>query len=66
MKVKDKDCYKISRQSEETTLTRALDMAMFVVCVYDICVNNDCKYINDNIIETVFGNLKTKTLEIIV
>lgn len=61
VKVEDKNCYKISRQSEETTLTRALDMAMLVVCIYDICVNNDRKYINDNIIETIFGNLKIET-----
>ena len=36
-------------------------MAMFVVYVYDIWVNNDCKYINNNVIETVFGNWKIET-----
>lgn len=52
--------YRISRQSEETTLTRALDLALLVVRVYDSCANN--KPIDSEIIETVFGNLRIETV----
>lgn len=60
VKIKGSNRYKISRQSEETTLTRALDLAMLVVRVYDGYVNH--KHIDGNIIETVFGNLKIETV----
>ena len=52
--------YRISRQSEETTLTRALDLALLVVRVYDSCANN--KPIDNEIIQTVFGNLTIETV----
>lgn len=50
----------ISRQSEETTLTRALDLATLVVKVYDAYANN--KPINEQFIETVFGNVTIETV----
>ena len=37
--VDGKEHYRISRQSEETTLTRALDLAMLTVKVLDDCLN---------------------------
>ena len=52
--------YKISRQSEETTLTRALDLATLVVNIYDAYANN--KPINEQFIETVFGNISIDTV----
>lgn len=48
VKVKGTNRYKISRQSEETTLTRALDLAMLVVRVYDGFVNH--RHIDGDII----------------
>lgn len=60
VKVKGTNRYKISRQSEETTLTRALDLAMLVVRVYDGFVNH--RHIDGDIIQTVFGNLKIETV----
>lgn len=40
-KIKDRNAkYRISRQSEETTLTRALDLALLTVKVLDGCLNN--------------------------
>lgn len=52
--------YKISRQSEETTLTRALDLATLVINVYDAYANK--KPINQQFIETVFGNVIIETV----
>ena len=40
VKTNNSNNYKISRQSEETTLTRALDLAMLVVRVYDSAAND--------------------------
>ena len=60
VKIKNKDNYIISRQSEETTLTRALDLAMLVVRVYDSYANH--KNIDEDIVQTVFGNLKIETV----
>ena len=60
VKIENSNCYKNSRQSEETTLTRALDLAMLVVRVYDGFVNR--KRIDENVIETIFGNLKIETV----
>lgn len=59
VKVKETNRYRISRQNEETTLTRALDLAMLVVRVYDGYVNH-CR-VDGDIIRTVFGNLKIET-----
>ena len=52
--------YKISRQSEETTLTRALDLALLVVRIYDGLAND--RPVAGSIIETVFGDLKIETV----
>lgn len=52
--------YKISRQSEETTLTRALDLATLVVHIYDAYANN--KPVDEQFIETVFGNISIETV----
>lgn len=55
-KISAKQGYQISRQSEETTLTRALDLALLVVSVYDSFANN--KHIKNEITNTIFGNIK--------
>lgn len=60
VKVKGTNSYRISRQSEETTLTRALDLAMLVVRVYDGYINH--RHINCDIIQTIFGDLKIETV----
>ena len=60
VKVKGTNRYRISRQSEETTLTRALDLAILVVRVYDGYVNH--RRVDGDIIRTVFGNIKIETL----
>ena len=52
--------FRISRQSEETTLTRALDLAALVIKVYDAYANK--KSINQQFIETVFGNIVIDTV----
>lgn len=59
IKSKDDNAYRISRQSEETTLTRALDLAMLTVKIYDGYVNH--KDIDFNITDSVFGALKIET-----
>lgn len=51
VKINGSDYYRISRQSEETTLTRALDLATLVVRIYDAYANN--KPIDKQFIETV-------------
>jgi hypothetical protein len=60
VKTNNSNNYKISRQSEETTLTRALDLAMLVVRVYDSVAND--KPVDSEIIKTVFGNLNIETV----
>lgn len=60
VKIKGTNQYKISRQSEETTLTRAIDLAILVVRIYDGYANN--RHIDGDIIKTVFGNLKIETV----
>lgn len=51
VKINGSDYYRISRQSEETTLTRALELATLVVRIYDAYANN--KPIDKQFIETV-------------
>lgn len=60
VKTNNSNNYKISRQSEETTLTRALDLAMLVVRIYDSVAND--KPVDSEIIKTVFGNLNIETV----
>ncbi len=60
VKIKGSNRYKISRQSEETTLTRALDLATLVVHIYDAYEND--KPIDEQFIETVFGNISIETV----
>lgn len=57
----NKNEYKVSRQSEETTLTRALDLAYLVVRVYDSLING--KPIEAESIETIFGSLTIEKTE---
>ncbi len=60
MKIKGTNNYKISRQSEETTLTRAIDLAMLVVRIYDCYANN--RSIESQVIDTIFGEIKIETI----
>lgn len=60
VKIKGTNKYKISRQSEETTITRAIDLAMLVVRIYDCYANN--KNIENQVINTMFGEIKLETI----
>lgn len=60
VQIKGTNKFKISRQSEETTLTRAIDLAMLVVRIYDCYANN--KNIEKQIIDTIFGEIKIETI----
>lgn len=54
--VKQKDgTFKISRESEETTFTRALDMANFVLRIYQKYKTGNIE--NNDFVNSVFGNL---------
>ena len=56
----EKHSYKISRHSEETTLTRALDLATLVVHIYDAYAND--RPVDEQFIETVFGTVSIETV----
>ena len=58
--VQNNQGYRISRQSEETTLTRALDLATLVVKVYDCYASN--KAVNSQIMETDTRNIFVETV----
>ena len=60
VQIRNLNQFRISRQSEETTLTRALDLAMLVIRIYDSFAND--KPVDREIIKTVFGNISIETV----